>query len=92
MILFSLTVAQIRLRLGEWDFSSESEPNPYMEQKAVKKVLQSCPCLSWLFDAFCVSLSPVCLSIFPYACIGVLASAYQSIFARLCFWRSYLVV
>ena len=50
----SLTVSQIRLRLGEWDFSSESEPSPHMEQKAVKKVckwtlivlytcLSSCP-------------------------------------------------
>jgi hypothetical protein len=68
MILFSLTVAQIRLRLGEWDFSSESEPNPYMEQKAVKKVLKFYPFLSCLVDAFCVSLS-VCLYIFPYACI-----------------------
>jgi hypothetical protein len=69
MILFSLTVAQIRLRLGEWDFSSESEPNPYMEQKAVKKVLCS-PALSFpvYLTLFCVSLS-VCLSLYISLCL-----------------------
>jgi hypothetical protein len=66
--------------LGEWDFSSESEPNPYMEQKAVKKVIQSCHFLSCLVDAFCVSLS-VCL----YFLMLI------SIFVCLSVWRSYLV-
>lgn len=34
-----LTLSQIRLRLGEWDFSTESEPDPHMELKASKKVV-----------------------------------------------------
>ena len=37
--LFSLTVSQIRVRMGEWDFSSTSEPNEHLERKAVKKVV-----------------------------------------------------
>lgn len=34
-----LTISQIRLRLGEWDFSSTSEPNPHLELKATKKIV-----------------------------------------------------
>ena len=34
-----MTVSQIRVRMGEWDFSSTSEPNEHLERKAVKKVV-----------------------------------------------------
>jgi len=34
-----LTISQIRVRMGEWDFSSTTEPNEHLERKAVKKVV-----------------------------------------------------
>ena len=35
----SLLVAKIRVRIGEWDFSSTSEPLQNIERKIVKKIV-----------------------------------------------------
>ena len=32
-------ISQIRVRMGEWDFSSASEPNMHLELKAAKKIV-----------------------------------------------------
>ena len=36
---FSLMISQIRVRMGEWDFSSTTEPNQHIEHKVVKKIV-----------------------------------------------------
>ena len=32
-VCFSLVISQIRVRMGEWDFSSTTEPNQHVERK-----------------------------------------------------------
>merc|ERR550539_275828 len=34
-----LMISQIRVRMGEWDFSSTTEPNEHIEHKVVKKIV-----------------------------------------------------
>ena len=34
-----MVISQIRVRMGEWDFSSTTEPNQHVERKVVKKVV-----------------------------------------------------
>ena len=36
---FSLVISQIRVRMGEWDFSSTTEPHEHVERKVIKKVV-----------------------------------------------------
>lgn len=36
---FSLVISQIRVRMGEWDFSSTTEPHEHVERKVTKKVV-----------------------------------------------------
>ena len=38
-LYFSLLVAKIRVRIGEWDFSSSSEPHSNIERKISKKIV-----------------------------------------------------
>ena len=35
----SLLTSQIRIRVGEYDFSSTKEPFPYVERKAINKIV-----------------------------------------------------
>ena len=36
---FSLLLSKIRIRIGEWDFSSTSEPHKNVERKVTKKIV-----------------------------------------------------
>ena len=36
---FSLILNKIRVRIGEWDFSSTSEPHAHVERKIVEKIV-----------------------------------------------------
>ncbi len=36
---FSLQVAKIRVRVGEWDFSTTSESHPHVERKVTRKIV-----------------------------------------------------
>lgn len=37
----SLLLPKIRVRIGEWDFSSTSESHPHVERKIVEKIVHS---------------------------------------------------
>lgn len=39
LLIFSLLVSQIRLRMGEYDFSSVQEPYPFVERGVTKKIV-----------------------------------------------------
>ena len=39
MTIFSLLLSKIRIRIGEWDFSSTSEPHKNVERKVTKKIV-----------------------------------------------------
>ena len=39
LTIFSLLLSKIRIRIGEWDFSSTSEPHKNVERKVTKKIV-----------------------------------------------------